>query len=134
MGSFFPKIGHIIPKLTGVIVCKNPDVVTISGNVFLYYAITYPVICVLFIMVFCTLGHRSFLHKHEYSLIKIKPKETKQTRSIDSFFCDNEKEETQCEVECQTHGDDTDSVATLIESCKTELSWIKIIQHSLSRI
>jgi hypothetical protein len=71
-------------------------------------------------MVFCTLGHRSFLHKHEYSLIKIKPKETKQTRSIDSFFCDNEKEETQCEVECQTHGDDTDSVATLIESCKTE--------------
>jgi hypothetical protein len=45
MGSFFPKIGHIIPKLTGVIVCKNPDVVTIvlplsalflSGNIHVY--------------------------------------------------------------------------------------------------
>jgi hypothetical protein len=40
-GVIFPKIGHIIPKLTGVIVCKNPDVVTISRNVFLYYAITF---------------------------------------------------------------------------------------------
>jgi hypothetical protein len=32
--SFFPKIGQIIPKLIGVIVCKNQDLVTISGNVF----------------------------------------------------------------------------------------------------
>jgi hypothetical protein len=27
-GSFFPKIGQIIPKLIGVIVGKNPDLVT----------------------------------------------------------------------------------------------------------
>ena len=32
--SFFPKIGQIIPKLIGVIVGKNPDLVTVSGNVF----------------------------------------------------------------------------------------------------
>jgi hypothetical protein len=44
--SFFPKIGQIIPKLIGVIVRKNPDLVTVSGNVFLYYVITYPVITV----------------------------------------------------------------------------------------
>jgi hypothetical protein len=44
---FFPKIGQIIPKLIGLIVGKNPDLVTVSGNVFLYYAITYPVICAL---------------------------------------------------------------------------------------
>ena len=54
--SFFPKIGQIIPKLIGVIVRKNPDLVAVSRNVFLYYAITYPVITV-----FCTLGRHSFL-------------------------------------------------------------------------
>jgi hypothetical protein len=32
--SFFPKIGQIIPKLIGVIVGKNPDLVTVSGSVF----------------------------------------------------------------------------------------------------
>jgi hypothetical protein len=53
---FIPKIGQIIPKLIGVIVGKNLDLVTFSGNVFLYYTITYPVICVLFITVFCTLN------------------------------------------------------------------------------
>jgi hypothetical protein len=36
----FSKIGQIIPKLIGVIVGKNPDLVTVSGNVFLYFAIT----------------------------------------------------------------------------------------------
>ena len=58
---FFPKIGQIIPKLIGLIVGKNPDLVTVSGNVFLYYAITYPVICALFITIFCRLGCHSFL-------------------------------------------------------------------------
>ena len=33
-GPFFPKVGQIIPKLIGVIVGKNPDLVTGSGNVF----------------------------------------------------------------------------------------------------
>jgi hypothetical protein len=33
---------------------------------------------------------------------------------------ENDNEINVCEVECQTHGDDTDSVATLIESCETE--------------
>ena len=50
--SFFPKIGQIIPKLIGVIVAKNTDLVTDSGSGFLYYAITYPVICAFFITVF----------------------------------------------------------------------------------
>jgi hypothetical protein len=40
---------------------KNTDLVTDSGSGFLYYAITYPVICALFITVFCTLGRHSFL-------------------------------------------------------------------------
>ena len=35
---------------------------------------------------------------------------------------ENDDEISICEVECQTHGDDTDSVATLIESCETEPS------------
>jgi len=61
IGSFFPKIGQIIPKLIGVIVGKNLDLVTVSGNIFLYFAITYPVICALFITFFCTLSCRSFL-------------------------------------------------------------------------
>jgi hypothetical protein len=34
-------------EISGVIVGKNPDLVTVSGNGFLYYAITYPVICEL---------------------------------------------------------------------------------------
>jgi hypothetical protein len=62
----------------------------------------------------------------------------------------NDDEISICEVEYQTHDDDADSVATLIESCETEpscsssitdstnnfkiQSWMKIIQHSLSRI
>jgi hypothetical protein len=82
-------------------------------------------------MVFCTLSRRSFfLHKHEYYLKKIKPKEAKQTQSIDSFFVttknkkpnENDDEISVCEVKCQTHGDDTASVATLtlIESCEKE--------------
>ena len=33
---------------------------------------------------------------------------------------ENEAEINVCEVECETRGDDTDSVATLIESCETE--------------
>jgi hypothetical protein len=73
-------------------------------------------------------------HKHAYYLKKIKLKEAKQTRSIDYFFVttkmkkpdENYDEISVCEVECQTHGDDTDSVATLrlslIESCETEPS------------
>jgi hypothetical protein len=60
IGFFAPKICQIIPKLIGVIVSKNPDLVTISGNICLYYAITYSVFCVLFITAFCTLGRRSF--------------------------------------------------------------------------
>ena len=48
------KIGSFFPKLIRVIVSKNPDLVTVSRNVFLYYAIIYPVICTLFITVFCT--------------------------------------------------------------------------------
>ena len=35
---------------------------------------------------------------------------------------ENDYEISVCEVECQTHGDDTESVATLIESCETEPS------------
>jgi hypothetical protein len=50
------------------------------------------------------------------------------TRTIDSLFVttkkkkpnENDDEISICEVECQTHGDDTDCVATLIESCETE--------------
>ena len=69
-------------------------------------------------------------HNSKYYLKNIKPKEAKQTRSIDSFFVttkkkepnENDEEINVCEVECQTHGDDTDSVATLIESCEMEPS------------
>ena len=32
---------------------------------------------------------------------------------------ENDDEINICEVKCQTHGDDTDSVTTLIESCQT---------------
>ena len=32
---------------------------------------------------------------------------------------ENDDEFSVCEVGCQTRGDDTDSVATLIESCET---------------
>jgi hypothetical protein len=54
----------------------------------------------------------------------------RQVQEIRFFFCDNEKDNpienddeiNVCEVECQTHGDDTDSVATLIESCEMEPS------------
>ena len=66
IGFFAPKICQIIPKLIGVIVSKNPDLVTISGNICLYYAITYSVFCVLFIHSVVVL----FLHKHHRGLLR----------------------------------------------------------------
>jgi hypothetical protein len=36
IGFFAPKICQIIPKLIGLIVSKNPDLVTISGKRFFY--------------------------------------------------------------------------------------------------
>ena len=84
-------------------------------------------------------------HNSKYYLKKIKPKEAKQTRrSIDSFFVatkkkkpsenENDDEISVCEVECQTHGDDTDSVATLIESCETEPSCSSSITDSTNNV
>ena len=76
----------------------------------------------------------------------IKPKETKQTRSIDSFFATTKKKKPNesddeirvCEVECQTHGDDTDNVATLrlslIESCETKPSCSSYITDNTNNV
>ena len=83
-----------------------------------------------------------FLHKHvsqvNIYLKKIKSKEAKQKRSIDSFFVTtkkkkpnkNDDEISVCEVEWQSHCDDTDSVVTLIESCETEPSCSSSITDS----
>jgi len=78
-------------------------------------------------------------HNSKYYLKKIKPKEAQQTLSIDSFFVTTKKKKPKendvfCEVECQTHGDDTDSVATLIESCETEPSCSSSITDSTNNI
>ena len=84
-------------------------------------------------------------HNSKYYLKKIKPKEAKQTRrSIDSFFVttkkkkpsenENDDEISVCEVECQTHGDDTDSVATLTESCEMEPSCSSSITDSTNNV
>ena len=136
-----------------------------SGNGVLYYTITYPVICVLFITVFCTLSLFSFYinmsHNSKYYMKKIKPKEAKQTRSIDSFLVTMEKKKLNenddeirvCEVKCQTHSNNTEilivlllllkvvkwnhRVHLLLQTAQITLkiqSWMKIIQHSLSRI
>jgi hypothetical protein len=42
----------------------------------------------------------------------------------------NDDEISICEVECQTHDDDADSVTTLIESCETEPSCSSSITDS----
>jgi hypothetical protein len=51
---------------------------------------------------------------------------------------ENYDEISVCEVECQTHGDDTDSVATLrlslIESCETEPSGSSSITDSTNNV
>jgi len=47
---------------------------------------------------------------------------------------ENDDEISICEVECQTHGDDTDSVATLIESCETEPSCSSSITDSTNNV
>ena len=78
----------------------------------------------------------------KYNLKKIKPKEAKQTQSINSFFVttkkkkpnENDDEISICDVECQTHGDNTDSVATLIKSCETEPSCSSSITDSTNNV
>jgi hypothetical protein len=92
---------------------------------------------------------------------KIKPKEAKQTRSIDSFLVTMEKKKLNenddeirvCEVKCQTHSNNTEilivlllllkvvkwnhRVHLLLQTAQITLkiqSWMKIIQHLLSRI
>jgi len=84
IGSFFPKIGQIIPKLIGVIVGKNPDLVTVS----LYFAITYPVIYALFISFLHTQSSFFFdinmSHNSKYYLKKIV--ERGKTNTVNWFF------------------------------------------------
>jgi hypothetical protein len=46
----------------------------------------------------------------------------------------NDDEIRVCEVECQTHCDDTDSVATLIESCEMEPSCSSSITDSTNNV
>ena len=46
----------------------------------------------------------------------------------------NDDEIRVCEVECQTHGEDTDSVTTLIESCETEPSCSSSITDSTNNV
>jgi hypothetical protein len=48
----------------GVHVHRILILITVSGNVFLYYAITYLVICKLSITFFCTRSFVLFWHKH----------------------------------------------------------------------
>ena len=47
---------------------------------------------------------------------------------------ENDDEISVCEVKCQTHGDDTGSVATLIESCETEPSCSSSITDSTKSV
>ena len=47
---------------------------------------------------------------------------------------ENDDEISICEVECQTHGGDTDSVATLIESCEMEPSCSSSITDSTNNV
>ena len=47
---------------------------------------------------------------------------------------ENNDEISVCEVKCQTYGDDTDSVATLIKSCETESSCSSSITDSTNNV